>query len=315
MTSPTEHPFAHEIHTARVVIGMSTPECDQSHGTQLWTAGVAPGMTSTISDLQVSWAAWHAAREDELRAPHGWLSLSALVWLAPEPTVVDGLPGLWSATPDGVVITAAAAADLVVRTVREPRRIDGSVTVHPVDGRPGTLVETGDRVVEVVRRTDTHALRIRDPQAVTRTAFTGVPTFPVDEHWVLHAQYEPYAQPQPITVDAVVEGLNHHLTAVGVVRFELDGQQHELVALPGKQGGLSLHFRDATSGNSTYAGGRSVRTEDPADDGSVTIDLNRLTNLPCAFTDYATCPLPPAGNALATAVEAGERSPLRPDHN
>lgn len=275
---------------------------------------VGEDMTSTISDLHTSWAAWHATREDELRAPHGWLSLTALQWLTPEPSVVEGLPGLWSATPDGVVITARASDGLVVRTVRQPRTIDGTVTLHPVDGLPGTLIEVGDRVVEVARRTDTHALRVRDPQAVTRTAFTDVPTFPVDERWVLDGRFEPYAQPEAITVDAVVEGLNHHLTAVGVVRFELDGQEYRLVAMPGKQGGLSLHFRDATNGDTTYPGGRSVRTEDPSADGGVTVDLNRLTNLPCAFTDYATCPLPPAGNVLPVAVEAGERSPERPDH-
>ncbi|RDI21545.1 uncharacterized protein DUF1684 [Lentzea flaviverrucosa] len=37
--------------------------------------------------------------------------------------------------------------------------------------------------------------------------------------------------------------------------------------------------------------------------------LTRATNLPCAFTDFATCPLPPAGNHLAFGVEAGEKTP------
>ncbi|WP_232664776.1 DUF1684 domain-containing protein [Pseudonocardia sp. TRM90224] len=277
-------------------------------------------MTSTLSgpvvpDLQESWNVWHAEREAELSTPHGWLSLTALHWLDTEPTSFDGLPGTWSATPDGVVITATAADGLVVRTVTEPRLVDGTVTLHPVDGLPGSLVEAGDLLIEVVRRTDSHAIRVRDPHAITRTAFTGVPAFPVEERWVVDATFEPYAEPRPITVGALVEGLNHHLTAVGVVRFTIDGEQHQLVALPGKDGGLSLHFRDATAGVSTYPGGRSVRTADPAADGSVKIDLNRLTNLPCAFTDYATCPLPPEGNVLSVAVEAGERSPLRPDRS
>lgn len=271
-------------------------------------------MTSTVSDLQTSWVAWHTEREDELRAPHGWLSLTALHWLTPEPTAFAGVPGQWSATPDGVVLTASASDGLVVRSVREPRPVDGTVTLHPVDGQPGTLVEVGDVVVEVIRRTDTHAIRVRDPEAITRTAFDGVPTFPVDERWVVEGRFDAYTEPRPVTVDAVVEGLNHYFTALGVVRFELDGQEHELVALPGRDGGLSLHFRDATSGDTTYPGGRSVKTADPAPDGTLTIDFNRLSNLPCAFTDFATCPLPPAGNHLRFAMEAGERSPHRPDH-
>lgn len=265
----------------------------------------------TAPELQRGWDAWHTAREDELRAPHGWLSLTALHWLTPEPATFPGLPGSWSATPDGVVVTAPVDDGLVVPTTREPRRIDGRATLHPVDGLPGTLVEFGDVVIEVIRRSDGHALRVRDPQAPTRTGFTGVPAFPVQERWVLDARFEPYAEPVPITVGAVVEGLDHHFTAVGVVHFAIDGQQQSLVALPGKSGGLSLHFRDATSGVTTYAAGRQLLVGDAAPDGRVTLDFNRLTNLPCAFTDYATCPLPPAGNVLAVAIEAGERTPVR----
>ncbi len=260
-----------------------------------------------------AWAAWHTERVEQLRAPHGWLSLTALHWLTPEPSTIEGLPGRWSATAEGVRITAAATDGLVVRDGAGPvdgAPLDGTVVLHPVDGQPGVLVAAGERVVEVARRTDAHALRVRDPQSPTRTGFTGVPAFDVDERWVLDAHFEPYATPRPITVEAVVAGLQHFPTALGVVRFSLDDTVHELVALAGREGGLSLHFRDATSGDTTYPGGRTVAVDDPVD-GRVQIDLNRLVNLPCAFTDFATCPLPPAGNVLAVAVEAGERSPAQ----
>ncbi|MBW0089930.1 DUF1684 domain-containing protein [Pseudonocardia sp. KRD-184] len=266
-------------------------------------------MTATL-DLHSAWDAWHSDREEQLRTAHGWLSLTALHWLTPEPSTVEGLPGLWSATPDGVVVTASTADGLFVRGVRGPLPVDGTAVLHPVNGLPGSLVEVGDKVVEIARRTDAHVLRVRDPHAPTRTAFTGVPAFDVDPRWVVDGVFEAYDEPRPITVDAVVDGLQHHLTAVGVVRFVVDGAEHSLVAVPGEQGGLSLHFRDATSGVTTYPGGRSVQVPDPVD-GRVTIDLNRLVNLPCAFTDFATCPLPPAGNAVSAAVTAGEKSPLR----
>ncbi len=265
-------------------------------------------MTSTSTDLHIAWYAWHAEREERLRAPHGWLSLTALHWLTPEPSTVAGLPGRWSATPDGVRITAVAADGLVVR---DDGPIEGTVVLHPVDGQPGVLVDAAERVVEIARRTDSHALRVRDPQAPTRTGFTGVPAFEVDERWLLDTRFEPYATPRPLPVEAVVAGLQHFPTALGVVRFTVDGTEHELVALAGRAGGLSLHFRDATSGDTTYPGGRTVAVADPVD-GRIEVDMNRLVNLPCAFTDFATCPLPPAGNLLAVAVEAGERSPLRP---
>jgi uncharacterized protein (DUF1684 family) len=38
----------------------------------------------------------------------------------------------------------------------------------------------------------------------------------------------------------------------------------------------------------------------------VTIDFNRAVNPPCAFTPYATCPLPPRVNWLPVRIEAGE---------
>ncbi|MCE0768246.1 DUF1684 domain-containing protein [Pseudonocardia kujensis] len=264
-------------------------------------------MTTTESTLQQDWDTWHAEREEELRAPHGWLSLTGLYWLTEEPSAFPGLPGTWRATGDGgVELTAAPADGLVARGAP----VDGTVRLEPRDGLPGALVVAGDRKIEVVRRTDTCALRVRDPQAPTRTGFTGVPAFTADERWVVDARFEPYAEPQRITVGAVVEGLHHFPTAVGTVRFTLAGSPQELVALAGKDGGLSLHFRDATSGDTTYGGGRILRVEGPRPDGTLRIDLNRVVNLPCAFTAFATCPLPPEGNVLPVAVEAGEKLPV-----
>lgn len=59
----------------------------------------------------------------------------------------------------------------------------------------------------------------------------------------------------------------------------------------------------------TYAANRSLQVDAPDADGNVTLDFNRATNLPCAYTDFATCPLPPAENRLPVAVEAGEKIP------
>lgn len=268
-------------------------------------------MTTTENiDLVESWTAWHADRERVLREPHGWLSLTGLHWLSGTSTGYPGLPGSWRITGDhGVEITATAADGLVV----DGAAVDGTVRIEPRDGLPGVLVAAGPRRIEVIRRTDSYALRVRDPEAITLTAFTGVPVYPVESRWVVTGRYEPYPEPSPITVDAVVDGLHHYFTAVGEVTFEVDGRPQRLIALPGKAGGLSLHFRDGTSGRGTYGGGRILLIDAPAQDGMVTVDLNRTVNLPCAFTAYATCPLPPAGNALTVEVEAGERSPHRPD--
>ena len=277
-----------------------------SHTRPAGSAGYHP--PSLESPLQQEWDAWHRDREEQLRTPHGWLSLTALPWLDNTARRYQGIPGTWRATGDGGVELAAGGDAALDGTP-----VTGTVRLEPVDGQPGVLVEIGDRRVEVVRRTDSYALRVRDPEAATRTAFTGAPAFDVDGRWVVEGRFEALPQPRRLTVGAVVDGLQHFPTAVGVVRFALGGAEHELVAFPGKAGGLTLHFWDTTSGTSTYGGGRSVALGDPDAEGRVRIDFNRTLNLPCAFTAYATCPLPPAENRLPVAVEAGERTPARPD--
>jgi uncharacterized protein len=263
-------------------------------------------VTDHSTTLLADWQRWHDDREATLREPHGWLALTALEWLDATPRAIADLPGTWRAPGDGSVEIAATAADGVEV---DGARVDGTATVRPVDGAPGVLVTVGERVVELARRTDSYALRVRDPQAATRAAFTGVPAFPVDARWVVTGRFEAYATPERITVGAVVDGLQHFPTAVGTVTFPIDGREHRLVALTGRDGGLSLHFRDATNGVTTYGGGRILRTADPEPDGSLVVDLNRTLNLPCALTAFATCPLPPAENVIDVAIEAGERLP------
>ena len=265
----------------------------------------APVDEDLAPDLETAWAAWHAEREDALRAPHGWLSLTGLHWLDGEARAYADLPGTWRAADGGAEITAVAADDVSV----DGDPVDGTARVEPVDGKPGVLVAVGERRVEVIRREEHVALRIRDPQGPTLVAFTGVPAFPVDGAWIVTGRFTAWDEPKRIDVDTVVDGLGFHPTAVGTVRFTLGGEEQELVALGGDGDELRLHFRDATSGGSTYGGGRVLRTDAPAEDGSVRIDLNRTLNLPCSFTAFATCPLPPAGNVVTVPVEAGEKTP------
>lgn len=254
--------------------------------------------TTEIETARTAWDAWRAARTEALSAPHGWLSLTSLTWLVGDPAPVEGLPGRWGPVEGGVAVTATAADGVVV----EGALVDGTVRIETVEGAPGTLVEVGDRRVEVVQRTGSRALRVRDPQAPALAGFSGVPVFDFQPGFVLDAVFEPYEEERAVVVGAVKEGLEHHHRAVGVVRFELDGPQQLTVF----RGGTVL-FTDATSGVTTTGTTRSVTV--PTTPGPVVLDLNRATNLPCAFTDHATCPVPPAENRLTVAVAAGEKDP------
>lgn len=89
--------------------------------------------------------------------------------------------------------------------------------------------------------------------------------------------------------------------------FSVAGQECHLE--PVSEGGESLFFifGDKTNGKETYAAGRFLYTDLPKD-GRVVLDFNKAVNPPCAFTPYATCPLPPASNRLAVRIEAGEKT-------
>jgi uncharacterized protein (DUF1684 family) len=185
----------------------------------------------------------------------------------------------------------------------------GTERLEPIEGAPGLYVDDGERRIEVIRRTGSVALRVHDPKSPHLQAYHGIPTYPVSEQWSVTGTFTPFEQPTTVTTGAVVEGLEHHHTAVGTIDVELDGNTVQLIAFGRPDGSLHVLFTDATSGVTTYPGARSLSVAEPKDDGTVTVDFNRASNLPCSFTDYATCPVAPAENKLAIAVEVGEKNP------
>jgi uncharacterized protein (DUF1684 family) len=162
----------------------------------------------------------------------------------------------------------------------------------------------------VAKRGGHYIVRPRHPDTPLRVQFAGTPAYPPHPRWAVTGRYVPFAEPRPTTVGAAVDGLQHVYDAPGRIEFELDGQPLSLTAFPGRgPGSLIVLFTDATSGVTTYAANRALQVEAPGPDGRVVLDFNRATNLPCAYTDLATCPLPPPENRLPVAIEAGEKIP------
>ena len=261
-------------------------------------------MSTEREQFERSWQDWHDQRERDLADPHGWLALISLDWLTDQPREYDGLPGLWWQDADAAYLDPRGG-----ELTYEGAPVTGVQRFELVNSGPGVRVVAGDLEIEVARRSG-YLIRVHDPKAQVLRDFHGVPAFPADADWALAGRFEPFDEPRPTTVGAVVPGLTHVYTAVGLLRFAHDGGEHTLTAFNGKSSGtLSVLFTDATSGVTTYPANRSLAVAQPAADGTVELDFNRAVNLPCAFTDYATCPLPPEGNNLPFAVEAGERLP------
>jgi len=100
---------------------------------------------------------------------------------------------------------------------------------------------------------------------------------------------------------------------VGFLRFTLEGKQFSLGAYvpEGTQriSELFVPFRDATSGNETYAAGRYLNIE-PTSTGLYQIDFNYAYNPYCAYNKEYECPNPPPSNRLTVAIKAGEKVPV-----
>jgi EmrB/QacA subfamily drug resistance transporter len=262
-----------------------------------------PDSTTSASDFLREWQDFRSTWEQFLRQPHGWLAAVSLDWLDETPRNYRGVPGLWWQDNEAAYVDPQGATmsydGEVFTTVRRIATGDGSDEVRIV---------AGDVEVGITYR-ESYLLVVYDPQAETRRGFRGVPTYRPDPAWVLNGRFEPYAKTESISLDSVA-WRSHNYDSPGVIRFEYDGTEHTLVALNGHAGQLSLVFTDATSGVTTYGACRSLDVAAPDEDGAVTLDFNRAVNLPCAFTDnFPICPVPPAGNRLPFAVEAGEKLP------
>ncbi|MFC4144760.1 DUF1684 domain-containing protein [Micromonospora mangrovi] len=263
-------------------------------------------MTTDTDSFVRQWRDWHDRHEEARADPQGFLAVTGLHWLGPAPQRFPDAPGAWHTDVDGVVVTLAPGEEITV----DGRRVTGRHAFGPIAERASVVVGVDGGLVEVARRGGHDILRPRRPDHPLRTAYRGTPTYPPTSRWVLTGRYVPFDAPRATTVGAAVEGLEHVYDAPGRIEFEVDGLPVSLTAFGGATpGALSVLFTDTTAGVTTYPAVRSLAVEAPDEQGRVRLDFNRACNLPCAYTDFATCPLPPAENRLPVAVEAGEKIP------
>lgn len=265
-------------------------------------------------------AAWRQQREAELLAPDGWTSLVGLHWLDLRAHYVGsgtgsgirlargpGRLGLVEQADGRVFLTPEAGVDLTLDGQPLRGRVELRTDQDPE--LPPSVVgfDDGKGRLTVIDRGGRRALRVKHADAQARVAFAGLDYWPADPAWRIAARFEPHPPGQTIEIANILGQLEAKPNP-GVVVFERDGRTHRLEAIDQGEGALFLVFADRTSGHGSYGAGRYVDAESPTSDGRVDIDFNRAYNPPCAFTAFATCPLPPPGNRLDLAVTAGERS-------
>lgn len=260
---------------------------------------------------------WHKEREAGLKRENGWLNLVGLYWLSPGKNTFGTAKNNNVVFPKGSVEEYAGYFELGA---------DNTVTVVPaeyvaikVNGAPVTRAiifhNDSTRVPTtsyknlrwtVIRRNDKIGIRLRDLQSAALTAFNGIERYPVSAAWKVNALLEKTGTPDRIDITNVL-GQTSQQKAAGRLSFSIGGKHYSLDALDEGGPDLFVVFADQTNVSETYPSGRFLSVNRPDANGNTVIDFNKSYNPPCAFTDYATCPLPPPQNRLSIAVPAGEK--------
>lgn len=280
----------------------------------LWPVEVARAQTDGTYVQEVQ--EWRAQREASLRRDDGWLTVVGLTWLKagenrigsdprcdivlPSPSVP---PTIGTVHFDGsrALFRPAPGADA---------RINGSPATEqvlrpPPDGPD--VISAGTVTAFVIRRGSRFGIRMRDTESEARRTFAGNEWFPIQDAYRVKARFVPHPQPTTVMIPNVLGDLDPW-PSPGIVTFTLGGTTCTLQAVyeGADRDALFFIFRDGTTGQGTYPAGRFLYADAPVA-GEVVLDFNKAHSPPCAFTPYATCPLPPKGNALPVRVEAGER--------
>lgn len=172
-----------------------------------------------------------------------------------------------------------------------------------IDGDPD-LLEAGAIAIRVINRNERPYLRVWDEDSPALRDFLGLRYFPVDAAYKIEADYVAYDPPKAMKIMDAIGG-EHEILFPGEVRFRINGVECTLIAEDNEDGAL-FNFTDLTRVDSTYPGGRYLLVEKP-EGKRITLDFNLARNWPCAYTPFATCPLPPAQNHLQVRIEAGEK--------
>jgi uncharacterized protein (DUF1684 family) len=252
---------------------------------------VASGFESEIAE-------WRQARLARLQADGGWLSLAGLFWLHEGANTYGKDPGNDIVLPDG----PAHAGKFELHS----GKVTASGSAREIAPDSDDHVNVGRLKLYVIKRSAKYGVRVKDPDSEYRRNFHGIEYFPTDPSYRLTARF--VSEPRKIPILNII-GQTEESECPGYAVFKLHGREYRLYPIIEEPGAKELFyiFRDRTSGKETYPAGRFFYSAMP-ENGQVVLDFNKAYNPPCAFTPYATCPLPPKENRLETRIEAGEKT-------
>lgn len=254
------------------------------------------------------WKSWQAARHAELTAPESWLGMRGLFWLEPGLNSVGSAEGSVVLFPGG----PSHIGDLLWqdgRVIWQPATGVARELQTDIAGQP-TVVDIQNWSFFLVDRENRIAARVRDRDWALSQSFAGLDYFDFDPSWQIEAAWQALSPPLRMEVPNVSGDLKVVEVAYQAV-FEVAGQTVRLLPMAVGDKEVFFVFRDQTSGRESYGAGRFLKAY-PAVNQKICLDFNFAYNPPCAFTPFATCPLPPPENWFPFALPAGERKWVKP---
>jgi len=258
---------------------------------------------------------WRRSMDENLMKEDSWLALAGLFWLE------EGDNRIGTGSANDFVLPPGSGPEQVGAFILK----DGDVKLKVMDGvellidgeyaketllKPDasgspTDIKLKNLTFMLIAREDGLGIRLWDNQREERNNFPGRRWFPIKKGYLVKGIYKSFEERLNLMMSRK-NGSDYPTEAEGEVTFQLDGQEFSLLAFEQEDGSLFTMFLDQTSGEECYAAGKYLVIDSPQN-GLLEIDFNRAYNPPCAFTDFATCPVPPVQNRLDVTILAGER--------
>ena len=257
---------------------------------------------------------WRTNHETELKSENSWFSLAGLFWLR------DGVNTIGKGTNFDIQLTdnfkgekfgeinfkngvATLKVENGVEAISDGKQISEIVLVSD-ENQKQTVVQTGSQTFYVIKRETKFGIRLKDKNSPNRLNFKGLHWFPIVAKYKVVATFEPFDKPKEVLIPNTI-GSGYKMKSEGVLKFQLLGKNYSLEPVE-ENGRYFIIFRDLTSKKETYGVGRFLYAE-KSKDNKVILDFNKAENPPCAYTTFATCPIPPPQNRLQLAIKAGEK--------
>ena len=259
---------------------------------------------------------WRSDEEADLKKETGWLTVAGLFWLK------EGINTIGAGRDFDVRLTdnfkqkkfgeidfknggATLKVESGVEALGDGNRISTAIDLGSDEKGKPTQIRTGSQTFFLIRREERFGIRLKDSQSKARLAFKGTHWFPIDETYRVTARFEASPEAKELMVPNVLGGF-FKMKSPGILKFTFKGKEHSLQPVDEGDGALFIIFRDASNLNETYSAGRFLYADKPVN-GEAVLDFNKAQNPPCAFTSFATCPLPPPQNNLDVEIKAGEK--------